>query len=237
MKNEQMLQNAAKVMSTVDVGGVKRDPELAALDRGILQVALMVSGLDGTILPEEYQAFGEMAKRCRGATRKSIRSLYDDAIVKAGVIAGMANAGIYSESDRIAAFVRMAAEALPKGFACGSMADLRRAFVLWIAMGVSDGAFTGFERQAVMALVRRFALMRAASTKRFAALLEPDFVARAEKLLVEMRVASKRAKAEAALMELISTVAFKQKGAKVMQKAGRISLAVPVPGPTVTFWK
>jgi len=238
MNYTNLLKSVAKTLSSVDVGGTKKDAGLAELDRGILQVALMVSGLDGTILLDEYEAFGEMAKKCRGATAKGISELFDAAIGKASTLAEMARSGVYSEAKRLAAFVRMSEEALPKGFACGSMADLRRAFALWVAMGVSDGAFTGFERKAVHSLMRRFALMRTAKSKRFTALLEPDFFAKVEKLMGDMSVASKRAKAEEALNELISMVGMKEKGGKkAFHAAGKISLSMPLPGPTITGWK
>jgi len=238
MTSEKIIESTAKTLATVDVGGKKTDQELAALDRGILRVALMISGLDGIILPVEYAAFGEMAKRCRGATAKNVRALYDAAIVKAGQLAGMAQAGVYSEADRLAAFVRMAMEALPKGFDRGSLADLRRAFALWIAMGVSDGAFTGFERKAVQTLVRRFALMRAARTKKFAALIEPDFFAKAEKIVADMGTASKRAKAEAALAALVANVEVKDKGGtRVYRPASGIAFSSFGSGPMIPGWR
>jgi len=104
-------------------------------------------------------------------------------------------------------------------------------------MGLADGAFSGIERKAVKALVRCFALKRAARGKRFTAFLEPDFFAKAEKLLGDMKVASKRAKAESALGELISMVTVKEKGSKVLHQARGISLSIPTPGPTITGWK
>lgn len=238
MKNEKVLENAVQALSDVDVGGKKTDTELAALDRGILQVALMISGLDGTILPEEYIAFGEMAKQCRGATRKNIRALYDQSVGKAGLIAGMAQCGVYSESYRLAAFVRMSWDALPKGFDRGSLADLRRAFALWIAMGISDGAFSAFERRAVKALLRSFALVRAGRAKKFSVLVEPGFFAKAEKIFSDLAVPSRRVKAEAALKELIETVPVKGSGKMLgVCKTSGISLGCPPAGPTIPGWR
>jgi len=237
MKSDKMLEEMTRAFADADVGGKRGDPELAALDRGILTVALMIAGLDGTILPDEFTAFVTMAKACRGASAKNTRALFDGAIVKAGQIAAMAQSGVYSEPERLAAFVRMADESLPKGFGSGSMADLRRAFALWIAMGVSDGAFSGFENRCVHALVRRFALLRAAKARKFVALIEPDFFAKAEKIFRDMAVASKRAKAEKALSELIEKVSVRAKDGMGWRRASGISLAVPMPGPTITGWK
>jgi len=235
MKNDKALENTAKALSGIDVGGKAKDANLAELDRGILTVALMIAGLDGMILPAEFAAFAEMARRCRGASAKSTKALYDAAIGKAGQIAAMAQSGLYTETTRLAAFVRMSAEALPHGFANGSVADLRRAFALWIAMGVSDGAFSGFESRCVHALVRRFALSRAAKAKRFAALIEPDFFAKAERIFRDFEVASKCAKAEAALSALIGTVEVKSKSGAVLHKTSGLSFAQP--GPTIPGWK
>lgn len=238
MNAEKMLGSAVQTLGAVDVGGKKADPGLADLDRGILQVALMISGLDGTVLPEEYAAFCEMATQCRGASVKNIRALYDAAIGQAGRLASMAQSKVYSEASRMNAFVGMAMEALPKGFAHGSMADLRRAFVLWIAMGIADGAFSAFERKAVKALVRRFALLRAAKAKRYLPLIETDFFGKAEKCLVAMAVPARRAKAEAALKTLIETVEIKIGRKQVgRHRAGGISLACPPAGPTISSWR
>jgi len=237
MKTEKMIQETTKLLSKVDVGGAKGDPTLAELDRGILQVALMVSGLDGTILPVEYVVFGEIAKKCRGVTQKDIKALYGEAIEKAALLAEMARVSIYTESDRLSAFVRMTTLVLPKGFGCGSLADLRRAFVLWIAMGAADGAFTDIERKAIKTLARRYALQRAAKAKRFTTLLESGFFAKAEKLIADMSVASRRAKAEAELRDLVTKVEFKEKGARVLRPANRISLVFSRPGPTINGWR
>lgn len=238
MKRDAMLENTAKALSGVDVGGKKNDPELAALDRGILTVALMIAGLDGVILPGEYAAFGEMAKRCRGATAKNTRALFNEAICKAGPITAMAQSGLFTESSRLAMFVRLANEALPKGFACGSVTDLRRAFALWIAMGVSDGSFSGFESRCVHTLVRRFALARAGKAKRFSALIEPSFFAKAERIFRAMSVASTRTKAEKDLIALIAASAEPtvKQSLRISPKKGS-SLNFAQPGPTIPGWR
>jgi len=85
--------------------------------------------------------------------------------------------------------------------------------------------------------VRGFALMRAARAKKFTALIEPDFFAKVEKLLCDMAVKSKRAKAEAALKALVSTVEVKEKGTRVFRPASKLSLSFAKPGPTISGWK
>jgi len=238
MKTDAMLENVAKTLAGVQVGGVKGDAGLAALDRGILEIALMIAALDGTILPSEYAAFESLARKCRGYSAKDARARLESTLAKAGCLMAMAQVGSCSESARLATFVRMAGEVLPKGFVRGSMADLRRAFALWVAMGVSDGAFSGFERKAVRALERSFALVRAAKTKKFVPFFEPGFLARAEKLACDMAVPAKRAAAAAALETLVGTVEVKTKdGARLRCPTGGISLAAPIPGPTIPGWR
>jgi len=237
MKEKNILEPTAKTLSDIKLGGKKGDARLAALDRGILEVALMIAGLDGTILLSEYAAFAAMTKKCRGATAAVRKEIYDSAIAKAGGIAAMARSGLYSDAARLATFVRLAHDALPDGFAYGSVVDLRRAFALWIAMGVSDGAFSAFERRCVQALVRRFALARAGKTKRFAVILESDFFAKAEKIFRDMAVATKRDKAERALAELIEAVVVKPRGGLARRESAALVLAKPLPGPTVPGWR
>jgi len=232
MKRDAMLENATRTLKGVNVGGRRNDSELGALDRGVLTVALMIAGLDGMILPGEYVAFGEMAKACRGATAKNTRALYEEAFCKAGPLATMAQSGLFTESSRLAMFVRLAREALPRGFARGSIADLRRAFSFWIAMGVSDGAFSGFESRCVRTLVRCFALARAGRAKRFAVLIEPSFFAKAERIFRAMAVPATRAKAQAELVALIAADPT-EKIARLSTKRDRSS-HFALPGPTIT---
>jgi len=111
----------------------------------------------------------------------------------------------------------------------GELSDLRRAFVLWVAMGVSDGEFSDIERKAIDALQDRFAQVMLARAmdeeQRWIALvpslqmadgpvphgknitlLEEGFLDKAEALVKDLSVASKREKAEAALAAFIEEV-------------------------------
>jgi len=235
MKQTMMLKQAVRTWSRVDVGGNGRDPDLAALDRGVLTVALLVAGLDGVILPAEFEAFVLMAKRCRGATAKKIDELFDSAIGDAGKIAAMAQSGVYSKDEILAKFVAMAKRALPEGFASGSSVDLRRAFAIWIAMGVSDGGFSAFENQCVHALVRCFILSRAGRVQRFAAVIEPGFVARVEHLVKDMYSEAKYEKAEKALLALIQNGTPPPPRKLKPRRAAKRSFALP--GPTIPGWR
>jgi len=233
MRLDTILAGVARTLGTVKVGGAKGDPALAALDRGILSVALMVAGLDGTILPAEYAAFAQMAKSfaaTRGRTRSaasalSVRACLDAAAPHAGRLVVMAQTGAYDEKERLAALVQMAQEVLPRRFSCGSLADLRRALALWTAMAVADGTFSELERKALAALAAWCATVdrsRGGSprqnedgspsdlTRQAAAstvsLLEPDFFEKAEKIVRRLNSEAKRAEAEVALQEFVGTV-------------------------------
>jgi len=227
MTLNMILSNVVERLGAIKPGGGKGDPKLAALDRGVLTVALMLAAIDGTVLPDEYQAFESLAKKCRGATAKNVRELVDKALYEAGYLMAMAQVGIYSKEERLAAFVRRAEKALPSGFADGSPVDVRRAFVLWTTMGVSDGTFSSVERAALEALLARYAddrhahevaraervamylplgredLNRVLDVKRVP-LLEPHFLGKAERLVRDMAVPAKRASALRALDALIS---------------------------------
>jgi len=204
MKFHKILGSAATVFSGVKLGGA-RDPKLAALDRGVLSVGLMVAALDGAILPEEYEAFATLAMRCRGGSERNVRSLLDQALPPAGLLMAQAQVVTYSNDERLRTFVTAAEKALPSGFADGSRADLRRAFVLWVTIGVADGVFSDFEKAAVNALAWCFATARTKGRKGApAALLESDFLDKAERLATDLAMPTRRARAEAELEALIT---------------------------------
>jgi len=210
MKFNMILETVVKTFSRVKSGGKKREPKLAELDRGVLTVGLFVAALDGSILPEECAAFLALAENCRCGSAKSARTLLDAALPAAGRLMAMAQVGVYSEEERLVAFLSAAKKALPHGFAGGSMADLRRAFALWVTIGISDGLFSSVEKAAIHALIRRLAVMRAKKTKQGESkafqLIEADFLQKAEKIVRDLASAAKCAKAEEALEELIASV-------------------------------
>jgi len=211
MKFGKILESVTETFSKVRLGGRRSDPKLAALDRGVLTVALLLAALDGEIFPEEYAAFEKLARGCRGNSAKNVRELHDTAFKLAGPLMAMAQSGFYSEKDRLASFLWAAVTAMPKGFADGSLADLRRAFVLWVTIGVSDGEFSKIERTALETLSWRFAAVRAERRARKGApkssrLLEMDFLEKAEQAVRGLAVPTRREKSEAVLAELIATV-------------------------------
>jgi len=228
MKFDRIIDVAAKAFAGVKLGGKKSDKKLAELDRGVLTVGLLVAALDGTVLPEEYAAFETLAKRCRGGSAKNVRALLDAALPAADQLMAMAQVGAYSENERLAAFLMAAKKALPRGFADGSMADVRRAFVLWVAVGVADGTFSDAERRALTALEWHYSILRLKKNRRKNKpfrLLERDFLEKAEKVARDLAVPAKKSKAEAALGELIAmALVVDGQGKTVLVPAGGIAV-------------
>jgi len=228
MKFNKILEMAAKMFAGVKVGGKKGDKKLAELDRGVLTVGLLIAALDGTILPEEYAAIEALAKTCRGGSVKNVRALLNAALPIAGQLMAMAQVGAYSEKERLAAFLMAAKKALPRGFTDGSMADVRRAFALWVAVGVADSEFSEVEQGALTALEWHYSILRQKKNRRknqSFRLLERDFLAKAEKITRDLAVPAKKAKAETAFAELISMVlVVDDQGKTVLMPASGIAV-------------
>lgn len=221
-KINKLLEGVTKALSSVKVGGVKDDPALVDLDRGILAVALMVAGLDGTILPAEYAAFLSLAKTCRGASASFVRACLDAAAPLAGRLVVMAQTSAYDEKARLAVFVQTAQKVLPKRFSCGSLADLRRAFALWTAMAVADGTFSELERKALAALAAWCATVK--TKKHEVSLLEPEFFDKAERIVRRLNSDARRAEAEMAFQEFVGTVEIPVTGGTARHAAASIAL-------------
>jgi len=221
MKLVWILDDVTDALGKVKIGGRKSDPKLAALDRGVLAVALLLAALDGTILPEEYAAIETIAKRCRGGSAKNVRALLDATLKEVGGLMAMANAGVFDERERLAEFRKSARRMLPLGFSSGSLADLRRAFALWVAVGVSDGTFSPIERAAVRELERQYATVRKGRLggRKTVRLLEGDYLEKVERIVREMASPARRAKAEDELKGLVGTV-------KVVNTKGRLIVKI-----------
>lgn len=214
-----MLDKLVKTLGRVKLGGRKGSRELAALDRGVMNVALLVAALDGTIRDEEWNAFKELALSCRGDIGRDFRRFVDSAIEPVSRLIAMAQIPVYTEKDRLAYFIEAAEKALPHGFTSGSVADLRRAFALWTGIGVADGDFSIFERMAITHLVRKFVIVRRCP------LLEGDFLDRAERIMTDLRIPAKRGKAAAELERLVSSVGVADAKGKVTERTSA-SIAV-----------
>lgn len=131
---------------------------IGAADRGVLKVALMVAALDGQITADEYETFANMAKKCRGYKEGDEVALLDEALRSAGYL--MLKSSLVNDAVLAKVFVAEAKAALPEGFAYYSIADIRRAIIIWIAMGMSDGNYSSRERKCIEAIRRAFAEMK-----------------------------------------------------------------------------
>lgn len=131
------------------------ESELGQVDFGVLTVAMMVASLDGVIEQTELKAFSKLSDQCRvGAGEKVAR--YESALHSAGYMLLVSRSGA-SQKAIVQAFVAEAEKVLPAGFAGGKGEDIRRALVIWITMGLSDGQFSGIERACIMAFCARVA--------------------------------------------------------------------------------
>lgn len=127
-------------------------------DLGVLKVAFMVAALDGEVSETEYEVFDALAKKCRGCTPENAAKALDESMRSAGYLLLLAKR---VPCERLVeAFVREANDALPNGFADFELADIRRAFALWIAMGMGDGDYSERERACIEALRQNFATMK-----------------------------------------------------------------------------
>lgn len=222
MKLQNLIEETAKCLARVKLAG---SPKLSRLDFGILKVAMMVAALDGEVQASEIETFGNLAKKCRGYTSKTAKEAQREAFRSAGYL--MLLAKTVSERELLAAFVDEALLAMPSGFLNGSLEDVRRAFVMWTAMGMGDGDFSSVERNAILALKKTWSDMKTAlmdvETTRWLALspgfqaayrtdlkkprviklIADDFLERAEKALAQLCRPSTALKAEDEIYDLI----------------------------------
>ena len=149
-------EKARKIVSGLKFNYMREDDsELGKVDFGVLTVAMMVAALDGVIEPAELKAFSKLAEQCRvGAGEKTAR--YESALHSAGYMLLVSRSGL-TQKAITQAFVAEAEKVLPTGFAGGRPEDVRRALVIWVTMGLSDGQFSGIERMSIMAFCDRIA--------------------------------------------------------------------------------
>ena len=152
MKGGSIRGLAEKIISGLKFNYLKEDDsELGKVDFGVLTVSMMVAALDGTIQPSELEAFSKLSKECRVSDGERA-AYYESALHSAGYILLISRSGL-SEKAIVAAFAKEAAKVLPMGFAGGRPEDIRRALVIWVTMGTSDGDFCGIERACVDAIL------------------------------------------------------------------------------------
>lgn len=146
----------ANIFSAIKFNYLKEAPSaLGEVDFGVLTVAMMIAALDGTVQASELRAFRKLADECRvSACERAAK--YENALHAAGYILLLSRAG-YSAKALSVLFLAEAERVLPCGFAGGKLEDIRRALVIWVSMGLSDGEFSGIERLCVKEFCKRVA--------------------------------------------------------------------------------
>lgn len=150
--------------------------KVGKVDLGILKVAFMVAAIDGDVTEEEYRLFARLAAKCRGCDKAMADAALDEAMRTAGYL--YLKAKMLGETALARAFVSEAEKALPDGFSCLAIEDIRRAVVTWIMMAIGDGEYSSRERTCVEALRRRFAEIKVERNRKAeerARLLSPAF--------------------------------------------------------------
>jgi len=132
---------------------------ISQADLGILKVAFMVAALDGDVTEKEYEAFDLLAKKCRGVEPTDAAAALAEAMHSAGYLM-LLSKRVKKDTELVAAFIDEAKKALPDGFAYLSLEDVRRAIIIWIAMGLSDGDYSARERRCIEALRKLFAELK-----------------------------------------------------------------------------
>lgn len=158
MKENGLLSKTVKLLSGLKFEGLAKvglaADRFSRVDFGILQVAMMISALDGDVREDELAAFGKLAKKCVGYTEASAAKAFRAGLHAAGYLELQAHR--LNEKPLIAEFVAEAEAVLPDGFVTGRAEPVRRAFVMWLAMAMSDGDYSPVERKAITALLKRF---------------------------------------------------------------------------------
>lgn len=138
------------------LGNKGADAAHVRLDRGVLDVAMMIAAIDGEILPAEIAAYNRLLEEFRGLTKAEIPAATEEMRRKVNFLALLKQSEI-SDRECLVSLVREAKRQLAVDFAAGSAADRRRAVVFWTMMAFSDGDYSTLEQKAVHALTERFA--------------------------------------------------------------------------------
>ena len=151
MKIEEFMN----VVTDFFLGDKGADAAHVRLDRGVLDVAMMIAAIDGEILPAEIAAYNRLLGECRGVSKADVPAASGEMLRKVGFLTSLKQSGI-SDRECVVSLVREAKAQLPADFPSGSAADLRRALVFWTMMAVSDGDYSPLECAAVHALAECF---------------------------------------------------------------------------------
>ena len=137
-----------------------RAAKYAKIDYGIVKVALMVAAVDGEVSDDELKALDALLKKCRGYSQETAAKVQDEAMRSAGYLLLLGRR--IPDREFVKAFVAEARTALPDGFEDFSVEEVRRAIVMWIAMGMSDGDYSPREKKCIEALCECLAELKVA---------------------------------------------------------------------------
>lgn len=146
----QKILNGFKFESLADIG---RPPAFfGKVDAGVLQVAMAIAALDGQVTDSELEAFEKLAKKCRGYNAESVKAVFREGLRIAGYLELASR--VFSAKELQAEFLEEAKRLLPDKFISEDFPLIRRAFVMWIAMAMSDGTYSPTERTAILGLAK-----------------------------------------------------------------------------------
>lgn len=128
----------------------KSTPRFGKMDAGVLKVAFMIAALDGRITDDEYAAFDEIARGCRGYTPENAEATLRSAMRSAGYLLLLSSR--VDDKTFAQAFIDEAIDALPSDFPLCEIDDLTCAFDLWVEVAQSDGEYSPRERLCLEAL-------------------------------------------------------------------------------------
>jgi len=129
------------------------------LDFAILEVALLVAGLDGRILPCETKAFWQLAQHCKDYTPERAQESFERGLRGAGYLMAIGQPGVFTRTQRVEAFVSESLKTLRTGGLKDALKDPARAFAIWTAMACVDNEFCDIEQMGLRALCERFATL------------------------------------------------------------------------------
>ena len=131
-------------------GVFKRKPQFDKIDLGVLKVAFMISALDGEVTDEEYAAFDQVARQCRGYTTENAEKALREAMRAAGYLLLLGRR--VDDTTFVKAFVNEAIRALPDNFPFYEEEDLEGVVDMWVSVAESDHDYSPRERTCIEAL-------------------------------------------------------------------------------------
>jgi len=150
----QMADGFLRTMSA------ERNPDaVSPLDFAVLEVALLVAGLDGRIQSSETRAFWQLAQRCPAYTPESAQDSFERAMRGAGYLVAIGQPGVFTRAQRVEAFVSESLKILRESGFSEALKDPVKAFAIWTAMACADKDFSDIEQMGLRTLCERFSTL------------------------------------------------------------------------------